>query len=91
MGECSGMSLETAAVFQRFAAYVRSRVSSWPDQRRVNRQHPAVGRLIIDGPGPPITLRPTSEPTLVDPIIRWALIRRSELELVGETQRILLL
>lgn len=85
------MSLETAAVFQRFAAYVRSRVSSWPDQRRVNRQHPAVGRLMIDGPGPPITLRPTGEPTLVDPIIRWALIRRSEPELVGETQRILLL
>jgi len=64
-----------------------------PLQRRVNRQQPAAGMLMIDGPGPPISLRTTGEPIVLAPFIRWALISKSEPEesAARATQRILLL
>jgi hypothetical protein len=47
---------------------------------------------MIDGPGPPATLRITGTPTVLDPLIRWALILRADaFGVLRETQRILLL
>ena len=48
---------------------------------------------MIEGPGPPITLRAAGAPTSLEPIICWALIRRSDPGTDGpcETHRILLL
>lgn len=47
---------------------------------------------MIDGPGPPATLRATGAPTGLDPFIRWARILSADaFGVVRETQRILLL
>ena len=67
-------------------------MSRWPDQASESRQHPAEGRLMIDGPGPPSTSRRTAAPTRRRPRIRCARMTRL---LMGstctrETQRILL-
>src|SRR4051812_43295194 len=63
-------------------------VSVWPDHASVSRQHPALGRSMIDGPGPPVTLRSTvsSAPS------NFAVISRSLPVVSGarDTQRILL-
>jgi hypothetical protein len=53
-------------------------VSACPDQRKLSRQHPAEGRLMIDGPGPPTTLRLTGNPRGWEPVIRCARICRSD-------------
>jgi hypothetical protein len=42
------------------------------------RQHPDDGKLTIEGPGPPKTLRVTGAPMGVDPFIRWASILRGD-------------
>src|SRR5579862_3346791 len=74
------------------AAYGKSTVSIWPDQRSVNCQHPAAGMSMMDGPGPPATVRRCTAPTAVPPISCRAVISRDEPPVAGrfETQRILL-
>lgn len=48
---------------------------------------------MIDGPGPPLTVRLTGSPIALESVIRCALMRRSDREAGGvrETHRILLL